>query len=76
MRTIQMTLGDDLVEAPDKVIKELKINRSFFTRKTLQDAVAKHKIRCFEEQHRRGYRQHPVQGAEFGVWEKEIFESV
>ena len=71
MRTIQMTLDDDLVEAVDKVSKELKTNRSSFTRKALRDAIAQHKIRCLEDQHRRGYQQHPVKKGEFHVWENE-----
>ena len=32
MRTIQMTLDDDLVEAVDKIVKKLKMTRSAFTR--------------------------------------------
>jgi len=35
MRTIQMTLDDELVESVDKVVKELKTTRSAFTRSAL-----------------------------------------
>ena len=71
MRTVQMTLDDDLVEAVDKVIKELKMTRSSFTRNALRDAMARYNIRRLEEQHRRGYQQHPVKRGEFSIWEKE-----
>ena len=38
MKTVQMTLDDDLVKAVDEVIKELKTSRSEFTRKALRSA--------------------------------------
>jgi len=71
MRTVQMTLDDDLVEAVDKVIRELKTNRSSFTRNALRDAIAQYNIRRLEEQHRRGYQLYPVKRGEFSIWEKE-----
>lgn len=71
MRTIQMTLDDDLVETVDKVIKELKTTRSAFTRNALRDALTRYNVRRLEEQHRRGYRLHPVKRGEFSAWEKE-----
>ena len=71
MRTIQMTLDDDLVKAVDEVSKELKTNRSSFTRNALRNAIAQYNIRRLEEQHRKGYQQHPVKGSEFSVWENE-----
>ena len=71
MRTIQMTLDDDLVEAVDMISKELETNRSSFTRKALRDAIAQYNIRCLEEQHRKGYQQHPVKKGEFSAWENE-----
>jgi len=66
-----MTLDDDLVEAVDKVIKELKTTRSSFTRNALRDAITRYHVRRLEEQHRRGYEQHPVKRGEFSVWEGE-----
>ena len=44
MRTIQMTLDDNLVKAVDRVSKELHTSRSAFTRKALQDALARYKV--------------------------------
>ena len=71
MRTIQMTLDDNLVKAVDRVSKELQTSRSAFTRKALQDALDKYKNEQLELKHRRGYEQHPVAGDEFSVWEAE-----
>jgi len=39
MKTIQMTLDDALLEQVDELIKQLKINRSAFIRKSLQNEI-------------------------------------
>lgn len=71
MRTIQMTLDDELVEAVDRVSEEMKTSRSAFTRQALRDALAKHRRQVKEEAHRRGYERHPRVSEEFGDWETE-----
>ena len=71
MRTIQMTLDDDLVTAVDRVSKELRTSRSAFTRKALRDALARCTLEQLEHKHRRGYERHPVAADEFSVWETE-----
>ena len=71
MRTIQMTLDDNLVQSVDKVVKELKTTRSAFTRNALRDAINHFSISRLEEKHRRGYELHPVNKEEFSVWEEE-----
>ena len=71
MRTIQMTLDDNLVKAVDRVSKELNTNLSAFTRKALQDALVRYKQEQLEIKHRRGYEQNPVATDEFSVWESE-----
>lgn len=71
MKTIQMTLDDDLVDDVDKLVKQLHTNRSAFAREALRDALHKYKTRQLEEQHRQGYRKQPVTAAEFSVWEDE-----
>jgi metal-responsive CopG/Arc/MetJ family transcriptional regulator len=71
MRTIQMTLDDNLVKAVDRVSKELKTSRSAFTRKALQDALIRYNLEQLEKKHRRGYEQNPVAADEFSVWETE-----
>ena len=71
MRTIQMTLDDDLVKSVDRVSKELQTTRSAFARKALRDALARYSLEQMERKHRRGYEQHPVAADEFSVWETE-----
>lgn len=71
MRTIQMTLDDDLVKAVDRVSKQLHTNRSAFTRKALREALARHSLEQQERIHRQGYERQPVATDEFSVWEKE-----
>ena len=71
MRTIQMTLDDELVESVDRIIKELKTTRSAFTRQSLQEAIDRLNTRRLEEKHRKGYELHPVNEGEFSVWENE-----
>lgn len=71
MRTIQMTLDDNLVQSVDKVVKELKTTRSAFTRNALRDAINRFSISRLEEKHRKGYELHPVNKEEFSMWEKE-----
>ena len=71
MRTIQMTLDDDLVTAVDRVSKELRTSRSAFTRKALRDALARCTLEQLERKHRRGYERYPVAADEFSVWETE-----
>ncbi len=71
MRTIQMTLDDELVKAVDLVSKELHTSRSAFTRKALQDALDRYKLEQLERKHRLGYEQKPVANDEFSVWETE-----
>ena len=71
MRTIQMTLDDDLVAAVDTVVKKLKTTRSAFTRKALKDAIRQENIKVLEKKHKKGYGIYPADKTEFSVWESE-----
>ena len=71
MRTIQMTLDDDLVENVDRISKQLNTSRSAFTRQALREALAKYEIKEMEQRHVEGYKQHPVNLDEFSIWEDE-----
>ena len=71
MRTIQMTLDDELVETVDNLVKELRTTRSAFTRDALREAVDRFYIKRLEVEHRKGYERQPVSKNEFSVWEKE-----
>lgn len=71
MKTVQMTLDDELVENVDKVVKKLHTSRSAFTREALRDALEKYTSRQLEHKHSQGYRKQPVGDAEFSIWEDE-----
>ena len=71
MRTIQMTLDDELVKAVDRVSKKLHTSRSAFTRKALREALDRISLEQLERKHRQGYQQHPAGADEFSVWETE-----
>lgn len=71
MRTIQMTLDDELVDAVDKVVKKLNMTRSSFTRQALRNALVQANIKQLEAKHKKGYEKKPVSDAEFSKWESE-----
>ena len=71
MRTVQMTLDDDLLTSVDKAVRKLKTTRSAFTRNALREALNRLNVSRLEQKHRRGYELHLVNKAEFSVWEKE-----
>jgi predicted transcriptional regulator len=71
MKTVQMTLDDELVKAVDEVIKQQKTTRSDFTRKALRQALKQFRDEQLEKAHRVGYAKKPVAPEEFSPWEEE-----
>jgi len=71
MKTVQMTLDEELVEAVDRIVGQLGTNRSSFTREALKRELERHRIEQQERCHREGYARHPVTDNEFSVWEQE-----
>ncbi|MFZ1986133.1 MAG: ribbon-helix-helix protein, CopG family [Desulfatitalea sp.] len=71
MRTIQMTLDDDLVAKVDDISRVLKTSRSAFTRDALREAVRRYQREQLEARHRNAYARYPVSKDEFSVWEDE-----
>lgn len=71
MRTVQMTLEDDLVKSVDQAAKKLHTTRSAFARSALKEALRNLRIKQLEDRHRKGYQAHPATREEVGVWEKE-----
>ncbi len=70
MKTIQMTLDEDLVQKVDEVVRVMQTTRSEFTRAALRVAIKHFEARQLEEKHRRGYKRRPVKKGEFSLWEK------
>ncbi|HXH90547.1 MAG TPA: ribbon-helix-helix protein, CopG family [Thermoanaerobaculia bacterium] len=71
MRTVQMTLDEELVTQVDRAARRLKTTRSAFTREALREALKRVTTLQREAKHRRGYEEHPVKPDEFGDWEAE-----
>jgi len=68
MRTVQMTLDEDLVKQVDRAARRLKTTRSAFTRQALREALKRVTTLQREAKHRRGYTEHPVEKDEFSGW--------
>ena len=71
MKTVQMTLDEDLVTQVDRAARKLGTTRSAFTREALRSALAHLSARDLERRHRRGYEREPVKRGEFDVWAAE-----
>ena len=71
MKTIQMTLDEDLVTTVDRMVKSLHTTRSAFTREALRQAIRNARIAALEERHRRGYLKRPAAPKEFAAWTTE-----
>lgn len=71
MKTVQMTLDEELVRSVDRTVKKLRTTRSEFTRMALREAIAQYEVRQLEIKHREGYAKHPVSPDEFSLWEDE-----
>ena len=71
MKTVQMTIDEELLREVDRVSKTLHKSRSEFTRNALHEELARYHTRQLENKHREGYRKHPVTAGEFDVWENE-----
>lgn len=71
MKTVQMTLDENLIVSVDKVVKHLGTTRSAFTRQALKSALREVRVKELERKHREGYKRKPVRHEEFGVWEAE-----
>ncbi len=71
MKTVQMTLDEDLLQTVDRVSRRLRTSRSAFTRDALRDALDRYNVVQQENRHRAGYERYPVARDEFAVWESE-----
>jgi metal-responsive CopG/Arc/MetJ family transcriptional regulator len=71
MKTVQMTLDEDLIASVDKTAKRLGTTRSGFTRQALKAALRDVRMNELERKHREGYKRKPVKHGEFDAWEAE-----
>ena len=68
MKTVQMTLEEELVQRVDRVVRKLGTTRSAFTRDALKAALARLREQELERKHRQGYERVPVVPGEFDDW--------
>jgi metal-responsive CopG/Arc/MetJ family transcriptional regulator len=71
MKTIQMTIEEDLLERVDRMITPLGVPRSAFIRQALERELRLLAIRQKEQQQIEGYKKFPVKKGEFSDWEVE-----
>ena len=71
MKTVQMTLDENLLASVDKVAKHLGTTRSAFTRQALKTALREVRTNELERKHREGYKRKPIKRGEFEDWEAE-----
>jgi metal-responsive CopG/Arc/MetJ family transcriptional regulator len=71
MKTVQMTLDENLVKAVDSAARKLGTTRSGFTREALRSALKEVRVKELESKQREGYRRKPVKRGEFSDWESE-----
>jgi len=67
MKTIQITLDEDLLNRVDEFIRELNTTRSAFIRESLRHHLERMRIKKLEQRHREGYLSHPVARSEFDI---------
>jgi metal-responsive CopG/Arc/MetJ family transcriptional regulator len=68
MKTIQMTIDEDLLKLVDKVTRSRRTTRSAFIRVALEAEIRRGLIREKEAQHAEGYARKPIAPGEFDTW--------
>ena len=71
MKTIQITIDEDLLQRVDRATQLQRVARSQFIRTALEDALRQLAIDELERKQAAGYRRHPVTPGEFDIWESE-----
>jgi metal-responsive CopG/Arc/MetJ family transcriptional regulator len=71
MKTVQMTLDEDLVARVDRAARRLGTTRSAFTREALRNSLKRLAAAELERKHRAGYEAKPVAPGEFDLWNLE-----
>jgi metal-responsive CopG/Arc/MetJ family transcriptional regulator len=69
LRTIQITLSQELLSKIDQTVAELDTNRSAFARQAFEDALFRARIEQMERQHAEGYARQPQDPDEVALWE-------
>ncbi len=71
VKTIQMTIDEDLLSSVDGLVQALGTSRSALIRESLEETLRRHRIKAMEAQQLRGYELHPVKPGEFDDFQAE-----
>ncbi len=71
MKTIQMTIEEQLLAEVDRTTLALHTTRSAFIREALQAALRRHAMAALERQHAQGYADQPPAAGELAEWVEE-----
>ena len=71
MKTVQMTLDENLIAEVDRIATQLGYTRSAFTREALRQAIKQIELETKERKHWEGYARQPAVSEEFSDWEDE-----
>ena len=69
LKTIQITLPQELLAKIDQTVTELDTNRSAFARQAFEDALFRLRIEQMERQDAEGYPRQPQDLEEIALWE-------
>jgi metal-responsive CopG/Arc/MetJ family transcriptional regulator len=68
MKTIQMTIDEQLLEQVDEAVETLNTNRSAFIREALEQVLKEYRIRLMDEQVAEAYTRIPDDVSEVEIW--------
>ena len=68
MKTIQMTIDEQLLKAIDRLCRSRRTTRSALIRTALEAELDRERVRALERSHREGYERHPAAEGELSVW--------
>jgi metal-responsive CopG/Arc/MetJ family transcriptional regulator len=71
MKTIQITIDEELLQKVDQATQLQRVARSQFIRKALEAALRQLAIEELERKQFEGYQRMPVLNGEFNIWESE-----
>ncbi|MCP5094116.1 MAG: ribbon-helix-helix protein, CopG family [Chloroflexi bacterium] len=71
MKTIQMTIEENLLQRVDQTVQDLATTRSAFIRDALEQALRQYHVRRLEERDATGYKAIPAASSKTDEWLKE-----
>jgi metal-responsive CopG/Arc/MetJ family transcriptional regulator len=71
MKTIQMTITEQLLKSLDRLSRSRKTTRSALIRHAIEAELRRERVCELEARHVRGYASKPVAPGEFDVWADE-----